>query len=366
MRMDDFTNLQQLSESPLGFLKKIGLGAASALGSKSAAYKIEIGKRANFLKRKYKSYLESTEQEATSESLINFLNSVGYPTESAEKVVGFTADQEPQPVAQEPQPTTKKPVAQEPQPTTKKPVAKKPVAKKPQPAAKRELSMTPNAIRKREARARAKQAAQEPQPTTKKPVRKRAQSIKSESSIPTSKHLLSAAQKILTLTEAKNNNNEIISNQTVNTVSERFLSKDTFISISNMLQEHNFYWSDLGYGLRIDESVSNGVFIQQLTESALTDKQIDQALSAAVDDASESELTDNQIDQALVVAVNDAFDKGMLKFDNRGNVAVNKNTNSPTAQSVNPQVNQSNLDKIKQLVNGLTPSEKIELKNLLN
>lgn len=45
---------------------------------------------------------------------------------------------------------------------------------------------------------------------------------------------------------------------------ERFLKQDVYRAITNMLREHGLIWSDLGLKVRIDESVSQGVFIRHV------------------------------------------------------------------------------------------------------
>lgn len=43
---------------------------------------------------------------------------------------------------------------------------------------------------------------------------------------------------------------------------ERFLSQSVYRSITNMLREHGMIWSDLNLRVRMDESISRGVFIR--------------------------------------------------------------------------------------------------------
>jgi hypothetical protein len=45
---------------------------------------------------------------------------------------------------------------------------------------------------------------------------------------------------------------------------ERFLSQSVYRSITNMLGEYGLSWKDLGIGVRLVESVSEGVFIKYI------------------------------------------------------------------------------------------------------
>ena len=45
---------------------------------------------------------------------------------------------------------------------------------------------------------------------------------------------------------------------------ERFLSQSVYRSITNMLGEYGLSWKDIGIGVRLVESVSEGVFIKYI------------------------------------------------------------------------------------------------------
>jgi hypothetical protein len=83
---DILTESQQLTEKPMGFLKKAGLGIASKFSS-TAAGKLDSGERANHLKKEYKKWLGGSGEKESVDSLINFLNLAGYPTDSAARIL---------------------------------------------------------------------------------------------------------------------------------------------------------------------------------------------------------------------------------------------------------------------------------------
>jgi len=88
MRINDIVTEQQLDEKPMGFLSKLGNKAAAALGSKKAQGKLDAGAEANRMSDAFYTYIGQTGQEATPEVVIDFLQKNGYPTASAEKIMG--------------------------------------------------------------------------------------------------------------------------------------------------------------------------------------------------------------------------------------------------------------------------------------
>lgn len=75
-----------ITERPLGIMKKAGLGIASAFSSKAAG-KLASGSEANELRKDYDFYLGSSNQQATSDSLLKFLGQEGHPTDTAQKTL---------------------------------------------------------------------------------------------------------------------------------------------------------------------------------------------------------------------------------------------------------------------------------------
>ena len=75
---------QQISEAPVGMLKRAGLGIASKFGSSSAKGALDMAKYANGLRKQFDFYLGQTDQKPNSEALIAFLKSNGFPTAGAE------------------------------------------------------------------------------------------------------------------------------------------------------------------------------------------------------------------------------------------------------------------------------------------
>jgi hypothetical protein len=86
-----------ITERPMGILKKAGLGLASKVSSKAAG-KLASGNEANELKKDFDFYLGSSNQKATANSLMQFLNQEGYSTDAAQKAIANIpgADQNPE------------------------------------------------------------------------------------------------------------------------------------------------------------------------------------------------------------------------------------------------------------------------------
>ena len=75
---------QQVSEAPVGMLKRAGLGIASKFGSSTAKGALDMAQYANGLRKQFDFYLGQTDQKPNSDALIAFLKSNGFPTAGAE------------------------------------------------------------------------------------------------------------------------------------------------------------------------------------------------------------------------------------------------------------------------------------------
>jgi len=327
MKVSEIFEFQLLNERPLGMLKQAGLGIASALGSGAAENKLAVGDRANFLRQKYDRYLGTSGQQPTADSLIAFLKQTGYPTDSAEKIARAAPQQKPADGQATPAP---QPAAQQ---------QKQPAANK----------ADTDSYERFKGQIRQVQSGSKPLPDkmiagVEADIAKLAKGDKESGS--------SAAQKILNFAKAGYDVSGLSSKWNANSkAGERFLTQSVFIAISKMLQEHGLYWSDLGIKLRLDESVSGGVYISLLEEVNLNDKIIDQALTAAVQDA---------------------FKTGMLQIDADGKVKVGKGTPSGTSSGVstgrtlgNQSPEQNSLDEIKQMIDQLDDNGKQQVINFL-
>ena len=113
-------NKKQVAEAPMGFLKTMGNKVASTFGSGKATGRLETGKEANQLKKDFDVYLGKTGQQATGDLVIQFLKQKGYPTKSAEGLLGgeLTANVRAKAAPAQPQtaPTAQEPAAQQTQP----------------------------------------------------------------------------------------------------------------------------------------------------------------------------------------------------------------------------------------------------------
>jgi len=339
MKVSELFESQQLNERPLGMFKQAGLGVASALGSKSAGDKLAVGDRANFLRQKYDRYLGTSGQQPTANSLIAFLKQSGYPTDAAERVVKATPAQTQQPAnAQSAQQQPAAQPAQTQQPATQQ--------QQKQPAANKADT---DSYERFKGQIRQVQSGDKPLPDkmiagVEADIAKLGKGDKESGSF--------AAQKILNFAKAGYDVSGLSSKWTANSkAGERFLTQSVFIAISKMLQEHGLYWSDLGIKLRLDESISGGVYISLLEEVRLDDKIIDQALTAAVQDA---------------------FKTGMLQVGADGKVKVGKGTSSgasagsSTGRTLgNQSPEQNSLDEIKQLIDQLDDNGKQQVVSFL-
>ena len=353
MKVSEIFEFQLLNERPLGMLKQAGLGIASALGSGAAENKLAVGDRANFLRQKYDRYLGTSGQQPTADSLIAFLKQTGYPTDSAEKIARAAPQQKPADGQATPAPQ-QKPADGQATPAPQQKPADGQATPAPQPAAQQQKQPAANkadtdSYERFKGQIRQVQSGSKPLPDkmiagVEADIAKLAKGDKESGS--------SAAQKILNFAKAGYDVSGLSSKWNANSkAGERFLTQSVFIAISKMLQEHGLYWSDLGIKLRLDESVSGGVYISLLEEVNLNDKIIDQALTAAVQDA---------------------FKTGMLQIDADGKVKVGKGTPSGTSSGVstgrtlgNQSPEQNSLDEIKQMIDQLDDNGKQQVINFL-
>jgi hypothetical protein len=82
MKITDLIVEQQLDEKPMGALSSIGNKIASKFGSGKAMGKLDTGKIANDLRKQFDVYLGKTGQQADAQVIIDFLSSMGLPTDA--------------------------------------------------------------------------------------------------------------------------------------------------------------------------------------------------------------------------------------------------------------------------------------------
>jgi hypothetical protein len=82
MKITDLIVEQKLDEKPMGALSGIGNKIASKFGSGKAMGKLDTGKIANDLKKQFDIYLGKTGQQADAQVIIDFLSSMGLPTDA--------------------------------------------------------------------------------------------------------------------------------------------------------------------------------------------------------------------------------------------------------------------------------------------
>ena len=330
MKVTEIFNSQQLNEKPMGLMKRAGLGVASALGRQSSGEKLEVGNRANFLRQKYNTYLNTSGQQATADSLLAFLKQVGYPTDAASKIVKAQPAQGQQ--GQQQQAAGQQPAQQQKQPAANKADTDSYEKFKGQ---IRQLQSTGD-----------KQLPDKNTAGVEADIAKLAKGDKESGSF--------AAQKILNFAKAGYNVDNLAAKWNANSkAGERFLTQSVFIAISKMLQEHGLYWSDLGIKLRLDENVTGGVYISLMEEVKLNDKVIDQALTAAVQDA---------------------FKTGMLQIGADGKVKVGRGSSGAGTGARtsfgggtlgNQTAQSSPIDEIKELIDQLDNNGKKQVINFL-
>jgi hypothetical protein len=433
MKVTEIFESPQLTEKPMGLLKTAGLGVASALGSQSSKEKLEVGGRANYLRQKFNTYLNTSGQQATADALLTFLKQVGYPTDAASKIVKSTPAGKDQPAAdqtasagksqQQPaqgqQPQQQQPaatgknfdtktgapltasgkakVAFDSDPEVKKAMndfknkkidagqwqdkmkqlrAKHGVTEKPTqttPAAGQQPQQQPAQGQQQQQTKQQKQpAANKADTDSYEKFKGQIRQVQSGSDPLPGKMIAGveadiaklgkgdkesgsfAAQKILKFAKAGYDVSSLSSKWLANSkAGERFLTQSVFIAISKMLQEHGLYWSDLGIKLRLDESVSGGVYISLMEQAALDDKVIDQALTAAVQDAFKTGMLQIGPDGKVQVGKSSQFSKG----------AGSASTRQGTLGNQSPQA--SSLDEIKDLINQLDDNDKKQVVDFL-
>jgi hypothetical protein len=82
MKITDLIVEQQLDEKPMGALSGIGNKIASKFGSGKAMGKLDTGKIANDLRKQFDIYLGKTGEPAEPQAIIDFLSSMGLPTDA--------------------------------------------------------------------------------------------------------------------------------------------------------------------------------------------------------------------------------------------------------------------------------------------
>lgn len=82
MKITDLIVEQKLDEKPMGALAGLGNKLASKFGSGKAMGKLDTGKIANDLKKQFDVYLGKTGQQADAQVIIDFLSSMGLPTDA--------------------------------------------------------------------------------------------------------------------------------------------------------------------------------------------------------------------------------------------------------------------------------------------
>jgi hypothetical protein len=82
MKITDLIVEQKLDEKPMGALSGIGNKIASTFGSGKATGKLDTGKVANDLRKQFDIYLGKTGDPAEPQTIIDFLSSIGLPTDA--------------------------------------------------------------------------------------------------------------------------------------------------------------------------------------------------------------------------------------------------------------------------------------------
>jgi hypothetical protein len=76
-----------LTEAPVGMLKRAGLGIASKFGSDSAKGALDTATTANGLKKAYSRFLGQSGQKPNADNILAFLNQNGLPTDGAQTAI---------------------------------------------------------------------------------------------------------------------------------------------------------------------------------------------------------------------------------------------------------------------------------------
>jgi hypothetical protein len=111
MRINDLLIEQRIDEKPMGALSGIGNKIAAKFGSGQATGRLETGNIANQLRKEFDVYIGKTGQEMDADSISQFLQSKGLPTDAVNSQASNTGQPAAQPTAQSkagtanPQPT---------------------------------------------------------------------------------------------------------------------------------------------------------------------------------------------------------------------------------------------------------------------
>lgn len=101
MKLNDIIKeSHELTEAPVGMLKRAGLGLASKLGSAKAAGALDTGAEANALRKAYDRYLGQTGQTPNSDNILVFLSKNGLPTGGAQSAIQAAGDAAGVPIGQ--------------------------------------------------------------------------------------------------------------------------------------------------------------------------------------------------------------------------------------------------------------------------
>lgn len=323
------TESQNLNEAPMGMLKRGALGLASKFSSKASG-KLAAGNEANALRKDFDFWLGSTNQKASVDTLRQFLNQEGHPTDSAEQILKSLEQKSAQAA-----PTTAAPAAAGTATLTSANTTK-PVAGT---AAKANPATDPYERFKGEVR-----KLQTPQPGAKPlppemitgveaDIAKLAKGDKESGS--------AAAQKLMNFAKQGYDVSKLAPKWAGSSkAGERFLTQSIFRAVDKILKEHKLSWNSLGLSTRILENFSQGVFISMLNEDVpLTSKDIDQVMSAVAQDIMKT--------------------GGSASPPATGAAANRAQTSSPSASA--PTTQPINFKQIKPLINKLSDRDKQEL-----
>lgn len=245
-----------LNEKPMGFLKKAALDIAGIVSSK-AAEKYNLGNEANQLRKYFDFHVKSKGLAATSETLLKFLSMMGYPTDSAKKILSTTGAPA-QPNVSTITPTTKSNTPAQPSSDPYEKLKGQIRQLKPRPGSK---PLPASTVTKLDL-----------------DLAKLAKGDKESGTF--------AAQKILNFANQGYDVGQLAPKWVASSkAGERFLTQSLFLDIEKMLQEYNLSWKSIGLGVRLDENIKDGVFVFAINEdTVLSNKIIDQVLTAAVQD----------------------------------------------------------------------------------
>jgi hypothetical protein len=100
MRINDLLIEQRIDEKPMGALSGIGNKIAAKFGSGQATGRLETGNIANQLRKEFDVYIGKTGQEMDADSISQFLQSKGLPTDAVNSQASNTGQPAAQPTAQ--------------------------------------------------------------------------------------------------------------------------------------------------------------------------------------------------------------------------------------------------------------------------